>query len=394
MFFVIVMMTDLGFEAFLIRHPRSDDQHFRNVIWTVHAWRGALLMIAGIVSAPLVALVLQKPDLAMPLALASMTLGINGLASFSLIMSLKSGGSKKLSLIDLALSVFQTAVGIILAVWLRNIWAIVAAMISQSLLRTVLSYAIFPGSSHRLARNAETNREFFSFSKIVLATSFVTLLISQSDKLFLARFLSLQQFGLYSIALNLVSLPSGFVGTYISRIVYPQYTRAWHTDPKALAKIYYSVRQRTSILFALGAGALIGGAPLLVAVIYDPRYGGTALFVSLLGVSAALRLPTFAAAEVMTAIGKVSVTLQTNIVRVLWLATAGPLGFYLAGGTGIICAVGLIELPALFYSWRALRQAGILDMRYEVGYLGALLMGCGIAYAGSRFGLFLLMRLT
>jgi lipopolysaccharide exporter len=392
LFFVIVMMTDLGFEAFLIRHPQSDDQQFRDVIWTVHAWRGLLLMGAGIVSSPLVAMVLHKPELSMPLALASVTLGINGLASFSLIIALKSGGARKLSLFDLGLTIFQTTLCIGLAVWLRNIWALVAAMIAQSLLRTALSYAMFSGSSHRFARNRETYREFFSFSRIVLATSFVTLLISQSDKLFLARFLSLQQYGLYAIAINLVSVPTGFVGTYISRIVYPLYTRTWNNDPKALAGIYYKVRQRTSLLFALGSGALVGGAPLLVAIIYDARYRGAALFVSLLGISAALRLPTFAAAEVMTAIGKISVTLRANIVRVLWLAIAGPFGFYLDGGTGVICVVGLIEVPALFYSWIELRKVGVLDMRYEIGYLGTFLAGGLAAYAVSLAGLCLLGR--
>lgn len=391
LFFVIVMMTDLGFEAFLIRHPRSDDQHFRNVIWTVHAWRGTLLAGVGIISAPLVAMALQKPELSMPLALASLTLGINGLASFSLIIALKSGGAKKLSILDFALTVFQTALCIGLAVWLRNVWAIVAAMIAQSLLRTVLSYAIFSGSSHRFARNRETNREFFFFSKIVLVTSFVTLLISQSDKLFLARFLTLQQYGLYAIALNMVSLPIGFVGTYISRIVYPLYTKTWNSDSKALANVFYTVRQRTSLIFALGSGALVGGAPLLVAILYDARYRGAALYVSLLAVSAALRLPTFAAAEVMTAIGKVGVTLQANIVRVFWLAIAGPIGFYLDGSTGIICVVGFLEVPALVYSWIALRKVGFLDMRYEIGYLGALLAGVVIAYAVSRMGLYILV---
>lgn len=386
-FFVIVMMTDLGFESYLIRHPQSNDQHFRNVLWTVHAWRGMLLMGLAMAASPLVATALQKPELAMPLALASATLGIGGFVSFSLIMSLRSGRSKKLSLMDLALTSFQTALGIGLAVWLRNVWAIIGAMIGASLLKTALSYAIFPDSSHRFARNAEVNRDFFAFSKIVLASSFVSLLISQSDKLFLARLLTLPQYGLYAVALNLVSVPANFAASYVSRIVYPEYTRIWNANPKGLAGLYYSVRQRTSLLFAFGTGALVGGAPLIVAVLYDARYRGTGLYVTLLGIGAALRLPTYAAAEAMTAMGNIKVTLRANIVRIVWLAVAGPIGFYLDGGTGIICAVGLCEVPALIYSWMELRKAEILNMRYEMGYIVLFISGAVASYGVSRMGL-------
>jgi O-antigen/teichoic acid export membrane protein len=347
-------------------------------------------MCAGIVTAPLVAISLDKPELSMPLALAAVTLGINGLASFSLIMCLKSGGAKKLSIIDFGLGLFQTTICIGLALWLRNVWAIVGAMIAQSLLRTALSYLLFSGSSHRIARDSAINREFISFSKIVLASSFVSLLISQSDKLFLARFLSLREYGLYAIALSLISLPTGFAMSYVTRIVYPEYTRIWQANPDALPAMYYTVRQRTSLLFALVTGSFIGGASLLVAIFYDPRYRGTALFASLLGISAALRLPTLAAAEVMTAIGKVSVTLRANIVRALWLAVTGSIGFYCYGSTGIICAVGLIEVPALIYSWTELRRVRILNMRHEMGYLAVVAAGVLLGFAVSRAGLFVL----
>src|SRR3954452_25590251 len=39
-FFAVALVTDLGFEAFLIRDHRTEDHHFRNVIWTIHAVRG------------------------------------------------------------------------------------------------------------------------------------------------------------------------------------------------------------------------------------------------------------------------------------------------------------------------------------------------------------------
>jgi lipopolysaccharide exporter len=197
---------------------------------------------------------------------------------------------------------------------------------------------------------------------------------------------------LYSIAGNLVSVPIGFVAVYISRIVFPKYTRTWLAEPNAIGSIYYAALRRTAPLYALGSGALIGGAPLLVAILYDKRYADSALYLSLLAISAAIRLPTFAAAEMMTAIGHIRVTLYLNVLRVIWLIIAIPIGFWVHGALGVVIVVGLLEAPALAYSWVWLRKVGILNMRYEMLYLGVVCGGAILALAVSRLGLHVLGR--
>jgi lipopolysaccharide exporter len=392
LFFTLAMITDLGFESFVVRHARGDQQHFLDVLWTVHAIRGIVLALAGCMLAPVIAWGLEKHELLMPLVFASLTLAINGFASFSLIVALKLGHSKKLSVLELILSIFQTGLCICLAIFMRNIWAFIVAMIAQSLLRTLLSYTLFANSSQRFARDRVIHRELFAFSRVVLSSSLLTLLISQSDKLFLARVFTLGEFGLYTIAVNLVSVPLGFVGAYISRIVFPKYTRAWLADQSTIANIYYGALRRTAPLYALAAGGLIGGAPLLVSILYDRRYRDSAIYLSLLAISAALRRPTFAAAEMMTAIGRIRVTLYLNVLRVIWLIVAAPIGYWVHGALGVIFVVGLLEAPALVCSWVWLRKVGILNMRYEVLYLAFLCGGAILGIAASRLGFQILGR--
>jgi lipopolysaccharide exporter len=391
-FFTFSLITDLGFESFVVRNPRGHQRQFLDVIWTVHAVRGIFLTLAGCSLAPAIAWVLGKPELLLPLAVACLTLAVNGFASFALITALRAGRSKTLSVMDLTLSVLQTAITIGLAVFMRNIWAFIGAMLAQSLLRTLFSYKLFPDSSQRFAGDREIHREFFAFSRVVLSSSLLTLLISQSDKLFLARVFTLPEFGLYTIAMNLVSVPLGFVGSYVSRIVFPKYTRTWLADPNAVGGIYYAALHRTAALYALGVGGLIGGAQLLVSILYDRRYTDAGLYLSLLAIGAALKLPTFAAQEMMTATGRIRGTLYVNVLRVIWLAVAGPIGYWAHGALGIICVVGLLEAPALAYSWVWLRKAGILKMRNELLYLGIVCGGAILGTAAARVGLYLLGR--
>jgi O-antigen/teichoic acid export membrane protein len=136
-----------------------------------------------------------------------------------------------------------------------------------------------------------------------------------------------------------------------------------------------------SALYAFGCGGLIGGAPFLVALLYDPRYAPAATFISLLMISVALRLPNVAALQLLTATGDLKQLVKTNIVRVTWLALAIPAGFVLFGALGVVGAVGLIEVPAMLYTWLLLRKAGVLDLREELLFLALVAVGAAIGLA-------------
>lgn len=385
-FYTVALLTDIGTHAFLIRHERAGERHFRDVIWTIHAKRGFALFIAVAASSPLIAWVLGKPSIALPLAVASLTFTINAFASFSLVTALRNDKSRELSLFEFSLQIAQTIACILLAVWWRNVWALIGAMIIQASLRTALSYKILPDAAHRHARDANIFRELAAFSRLILLSSTLTFFIAQSDKLVLARLFTLHEFGLYAIALSITSAPIAFADAYVMRIIFPLYAEGWRQSPEQLPGIYYKVRRWPSLLYALGCGGLIGGSPLLVALLYDPRYGRVAIFISLLMISVALRLPNQAAMQFVTATGDLKRLVQTNVVRVAWLAIAIPVGFLALGSFGVVVAVGLIEVPAMIYSWTFLRKAGVLDLRQELLFpmvmgLGAA-MGAVVSFAG------------
>ena len=270
-FYFVVMLTDLGFQAFVVRHPQGDEMHFRNVIWTVHVWRGALIAAVAMAFSPVVAAVLQKPEVALPLAAACLTLFFNGIASLSLITVLRRNGARRLSVFDLALAVFQTVLSILLAIWLRNVWAIIIAMIVQSAVRAILSYVMFQDGRHRFAFDRALGREFWRFSRIILMSSFIALLLNQTDKLVLARIFSLSEFGLYAVATSLATVPAAFVASYLSRVIYPVYAAVWNNAPADLPRVFYDARWRVSCLYAFAAGGLVGGAPFVVRLLYDTR---------------------------------------------------------------------------------------------------------------------------
>jgi O-antigen/teichoic acid export membrane protein len=291
------------------------------------------------------------------------------------------------------LQILQTVAAVLLAVWWRNVWAMIAAIVLQSAMRTFLSYRLFDHSNQSPARDPAIIREFLAWSRVVLVSSALTLVLAQSDKFILARLFSLREFGLYSLAISIASAPQGFVSSYVTKVVFPVYASTWRERPDGLANIYYNVRRRASALYAFGCGGLIGGAPLLFAVLYDPRYQGAALFMSIIMISGALLLPNFAATELLTAIGDIRGTLRMNVVRLAWLVVAIPLGYLVIGALGIVVAVGTIEVPTMLYSWLLLHRMGVLRIREELLFLALLTIGTAIGFAVSTTALRLFSRL-
>ncbi len=382
-FVAVAMLTDLGFMDFLVRHERTEDRHFRDVIWTIHVKRGIAVFAALALSSPVIAWALNKPAIALSLATASSIFALNGLSSLSLLTALRHDKSRQLSILEFSLQVFQTATCILLAFWWRNAWSIIAAMILQIGLRTLLSYWLFPDPTHRLARDPAISSEFTKFSRFVMMSSTLTLIVSQSDKVVLGRLLTLSDFGLYSIALTIASAPMSFAESYVSRIVYPICSRTWREAREDLSTVYYQVRRLPAALYAFACGGLLGSADLVIALLYQPRYSAAASLLSLLMISTALRLPNFAAAQVLVAAGQVSKNVHVTIVRLVWVVAAMPLGFVFFGPIGVVAAVGTVEVPTTIYSWLLLKRLGILHLNEELSFIGLVGAGALIGWLGT-----------
>lgn len=375
-FFVINMITDAGFQPYIVRHERGLDSHFLNAIWTIHLTRGILnAATAALISFPL-SYALGKPQLAPLIAVASLTLAIDGTASLSLLTALRKKMVRRLSAVDFIAFMAQFIFGLMAAWLLRSVWAIIAAMFFSSLTRSISSYLVFPDARRRFVYDRVIGRDLWKFSRLIAVSSTLTLVISQVDKLLLARIFTLVQFGVYSVSANLAAAPVALVNIYSNRIVYPALADIWRTSPESLREKYYSIRGVVFYSYIGAAGVLIGAAPIVVRILYDSRYYGASFYLRLLAITTAMSMLTKQMNDLLVVSGRVRVTLETNIVRITWLFVSATVGFVFLGPLGLILALALIEFPAYIYgSWK-LYRSHLYSLGYEA--LSFLTIFCGL----------------
>lgn len=382
--FSLGLMSDLGFQAFVVRHPDGDKSRFLDTVWTIALIRSVVLTLLLIALAQPIAVMMGTPELAPIIAASSCTFLIEGVASLTLLTALRRGMILRLSLLEVGVAVFQLAVAVVLAYFWRNYWALLASMLIGSALKSLLSYLCFPDALRRLAFDRQYIKELWGFARFVTGSSIITVVLVQCDKFVLAAVMPLEEFGLYILAGNLASAPLAFASAYASRVLYPCYSRAWREGAGELRNLFYAKRWLPTLLYTFAAGGLVGSAPLIIAILYDPRYSGAALYLQLLAISPLFALASNSANEALTATGRIQVTFHASIVKLLWLAIAGPVAIVVWREIGLVAAVGLMEPAAVLFKWIQLRRAQLLDIRKEAVFLLAGATGVMTGVMGAR----------
>lgn len=388
--FVFALVSDIGVQPFVIRHARGDEQDFLDEIWTMRLIRSiALTALMAALAVP-VSLALGKPDFSPIIVVWSVNFTLDGLASMAFATAVREQKLWRLAWLDLGASVLVFLVSVILGILLRNYWALLFAMIVGAICKTALSYWLFPNSSRRLRFSRETAREMWQFSRYIAPSSLMWMFVLQSDKLVLARMMPLAMFGLYSLAVTISSAGSALASNYTRRVLYPAYAAAVRTGAPPLRQLFYGRRRWPNLCYMFAIGAMGGGAELIVAILYDPRYSGVTVYLRLLSISAALVLANTASEEVLIAAGKLRATLNVNVVRIIYLVVGVAVAIVYGSTLFLVAVFSFVEVAAMANYWYSLRKEGLFDLREEAIGLAAGAGGALLGHAVARLGLALL----
>lgn len=385
--YMLNMLAEVGVYAFIVRHPEGDDPAFRDQIWTIRLMRGvALCVLMALISKP-AALALGKPELAPVIAIWGISFLIDGLSSLAFATAVREQKLWRMSMLDLGLSVATFLVSLTLTIMWRSYWALITGMLCGTLFKCLLSYILFPDSRRRFAINRDRSRELWRFSRFIAMSSMLSLLILQSDKVVLARLMPLATYGLYAIATTLAIAPGSLAGPYCTRVLFAAYSHTARVNRGALRQVLYQRRRKVVLLYMFGVATIIGGAPLLIEVLYDPRYRGVTPFLQLIAISSVLRMPSLSANQALIAIGRTQSTLFANIFRVAWLAIGGAVGLATGNIMLLVAIVGTVEVPGIICFWFNLWRAKLLNVKEEAYGLAAAAGGVGVGFAVSAVGM-------
>jgi O-antigen/teichoic acid export membrane protein len=213
-------------------------------------------------------------------------------------------------------------------------------------------------------------RHQFKFARYVMPSSILTIVLSQYDKVVLARLFNMTLLGVYSIAGNMVGPILGVIMHNARIVLYARCSTYFRLNRANAARRYYTENLR---LFAVGAllpAILAGFAPLIVAILYDPRYMMAGRILIVLALGAVIAAFQNASENLLVAAGSSHVVLGANIIRIISLIPAVILGYHFFGFEGFLwCTMAAALPPLLYFYWEQWRN-GLLEPLREVAGLG------------------------
>lgn len=378
----LTMLSDLGFFDFVVRHERGGEKRFLDILWTLRLGQGTLLSVAMLAGAWPIALFLGKEELAWPIAIAAPLFLINALCPMTLLLAQREGRVRASCTVELGALAIQIAANLALTLVMPDYRALIVGLYVNSIARVLLTLLLLPGRSH-VAWDGALAREFLGFSRWIMASTLVTLLITQSDKILFAKLFSVADFGVYMLPANLALALAPFGRNYVERYFFPLASRSWRDGAGALAAIFYAARRRFYLLLFAGIGLGVGAAPALFRVMFDHRYEYGWIYFSVLLLRTAFDLDNYTNVQTILAMGRASPILRANLVRLGLFILAVATLFRPLGPIALPLALTAAEFGVLLYTIAMLRRAALFDLRahglFYAVMAGGAAIGAGIS---------------
>jgi O-antigen/teichoic acid export membrane protein len=408
--------SDVGIGPAIVQNKRGDDPAFLNTAWTIQALRGVMLTaVATTIAWPVAHLYSERQLLwLMPVVgMTALIAGFNSTALFTCNRHLEVG---KLTILNIASQVVGGAAMVAWALVSPSVWALVAGNIAATVTSLVLSHTLLGYAHNRFFWDRTAARELMRFGRWIFVSTVLTFFALQGDRLIFGKLLSKWDFGVYGVAAMMASLPTMTLLRLGGTVVFPAYSRAKSAaaskpasappatgagdgdadepgsrESEALTvgpefqRVFDRVRLPLQAAGGLASAGLIAGGPLIIEILYDPRYHSAGWMLQLLAVCGWFQVLQVSNGSALLALGSPKSIAASNVAKLVTMVTCIPLGFW-AGGRmwvgGLAGAiVGMILADVLKYAVTAAaaRRKGLRMVAKDV--LLSLLVGATAAAA-------------
>src|SRR5690606_11488880 len=157
-----------------------------------------------------------------------------------------------------------------------GVWSLVVQMLSQASISTVILW-VASGWRPNLQFSMESFTRLFSFGRNLLAEGLLEVAFQNSYVLVIGRFFSAELTGLYFFAKKISNIISHQLTGAVQQATFPALATL-QDDNAALKSKYRQIMQLMMFLIAPVMMMLAGLAPLVIAIAFDERWQGAALY--------------------------------------------------------------------------------------------------------------------
>jgi PST family polysaccharide transporter len=328
--------ADLGLANALVQRSNVSDRHVRTA-FTMAAMLGAAIGVLLIVAAPLAVSLTGTPAVASVLRILAPGFACRAAAGVAEALLRRSLDFKRQVIIEIAAYLVGYGVVAIGLAWNGyGLWSLVWGSLVQMVVAAAAQMAVVRHSIRPLLGRPELS-QLVGFGVGASLSSVFNYLAINGDDFIVGRVLGATSLGLYSRAYGLMKLPHIYVGTVMTRVMFPVFADAQH-DQARLQRGYLLLTEVTATVAAPALATLAVVAPYMVPSVYGPQWTGVVTPLEILCVAGYFRALYHLGGVVAQSVGRVYDELWRQMVYAVLVIVAVFAGTS-HGLTGVAIAV-------------------------------------------------------
>ncbi len=302
--------NEFGLGTALVQSKNIDDKH-------IGAVYGAMLLLGMVLSAllalaaPWIALFFDEPRLAPILSVAGLQFVLNAASVVPESMMQRSMQFKPLSLADLLGAATASLATLALALGGHGVWSLVLGNLAGVLVRLTVLIALNP---RRVSPNGhfKAAATLLSFGSYVTAGRFVSYFMSQADVFIGAKLLGKDALGLYTVALQLASLPVNKAMSIVNQVAFSAISRLQDQQAQMQAGLTQALRWLAYLATPVVYG-LACVAPDFVPLVLGPQWTDAVLPLHLVALVMPLRMIGALFSTAVNALGRADIGFKNTL---------------------------------------------------------------------------------
>jgi O-antigen/teichoic acid export membrane protein len=293
------LFTDLGLAAAIVHAKKVTDELLTTAFWlNIGAGMGLAVLVAAL--AYPFSLLYGHGELFKLLLIASLNFAVTRGAVQTALLE-RTFNYRRLAIVETTAQLAGIVFVPIAAVLGLGASSLVLGPLLGTMLLSGGLWASVPWRPKGRPRRAQVV-ELWRFSRGLVAFNSVNYWARNLDTLLLGNVVSTGQLGQYNRAFNLMMVPVQQMTWVLARVLFPSLTRL-RDDPPRLGRAWIRGLESAATLAMPVAVTFAATAPALVAVLYGPRWTGTAPILELLALAAVPQILVGSTGAVYRAIG-------------------------------------------------------------------------------------------
>jgi lipopolysaccharide exporter len=345
----MLVFTDLGVSTAIIHYQEITHEELSSLYW-LNIIVGAVLMIALIVSSPLISRLYHEPALTPFLALISVNFLFLAVGQQLRVVAEKALRFSMLARVEILAAIGGCGTAVIWAWYRPSVYALVSGVLVNGFLQAVLLWILGSDGWRPAARlDLKGVRRFLKFGAYIVGGDFVNSLNRQADILVGGRFFPASVLGTYSLPRNLCLTFSLVTNPIITRVGLPVMAKT-QEDKAFLKSVYLKTMRMTASVNVPVYLAIAVFSHDVVSVVFGTKWISSSPLLVFLAIWGLFRSCANPVGSLLFAIGRADRSFWSSIVQ-LCIVFPGLWGVAHFGIKGLAIGQVAIMAGALVPGW-------------------------------------------